>query len=176
MKKTVSVNIGFCSFVVDEDAYQLLKSYLDDISLRLNKEEVDEVVLDIESRIAEIFRENISYANQVVTIQLVRRTMAIIGRAEDFGQRRTGEDNSQQHAYSRRNEPQVQRLYRSRSERILGGVCGGVAEYLKLDVTLIRVIAFIFTIAGGIGLWAYIIMWIIVPNQPNQSNHYNTKG
>lgn len=58
------------------------------------------------------------------------------------------------------------KLYRSRSEKMLGGVCGGLSEYLDFDVTLIRVLWVVATLLGGSGLLAYLILWIIVPRQP----------
>ena len=58
---------------------------------------------------------------------------------------------------------EIKRLYRSRDERMLGGVCGGLAEYLHTDPTLIRVLFVLFALAGGPGIIAYLIMWIIVP-------------
>lgn len=60
----------------------------------------------------------------------------------------------------------AKRLYRSRDEKIIGGVAGGLAEYLQLDVTLIRVVWVLVTLLGGSGLLAYLIMWIIVPQEP----------
>lgn len=60
----------------------------------------------------------------------------------------------------------AKRLYRSRDEKIIGGVAGGLAEYLDIDVTLIRVLWVLVTLLGGSGLLAYVIMWIIVPMEP----------
>ncbi|UCD07946.1 MAG: PspC domain-containing protein [Candidatus Aenigmatarchaeota archaeon] len=60
----------------------------------------------------------------------------------------------------------VKRLYRSGRERILGGVCGGIAEYLEVDPVLIRLIWVIVALAWGTGIIAYIIAWIIIPRNP----------
>ncbi len=60
----------------------------------------------------------------------------------------------------------AKRLYRSRKTRILGGVSGGLSEYLDVDVTLIRVLWVLVTLLGGSGVLAYIILWIIVPEEP----------
>ncbi|MHC4752178.1 MAG: PspC domain-containing protein [Planctomycetota bacterium] len=67
----------------------------------------------------------------------------------------------------RRPSPKVHRLYRSGSDRIIGGVCGGIAEYLKSDPTIIRLLWVIGTLAWGAGLLAYIIAWIIIPRNPD---------
>jgi len=61
---------------------------------------------------------------------------------------------------------QVKRLYRSKTDRILGGVCGGIGEYFNTDPTLVRLLWVVFTLVWGAGLLAYIIAWIIVPEKP----------
>ncbi|HEX8928129.1 MAG TPA: PspC domain-containing protein [Actinomycetota bacterium] len=61
---------------------------------------------------------------------------------------------------------QTRKLYRSKTNRMLAGVCGGLAEYLNTDATLIRVLFVLLTVLGGAGPIIYLGMWIIVPNQP----------
>jgi phage shock protein C len=56
------------------------------------------------------------------------------------------------------------KLYRSRSQRMLGGVCGGLAEYFNVDATLIRVLFLVLAVFGGTGLVIYVVMWLIVPD------------
>ena len=58
------------------------------------------------------------------------------------------------------------KLYRSQKEKMVAGVCGGLGEYLDLDPTLIRIIWVVITLMGGAGLLAYLIMWIVVPLEP----------
>ncbi len=58
------------------------------------------------------------------------------------------------------------KLYRSRKDSILGGVCGGLAEYFNLDTSLMRIIWAIAMFAGGIGFLPYIIAWIVIPEEP----------
>lgn len=60
------------------------------------------------------------------------------------------------------------KLYRSRSQEILGGVCGGIAEYFDVDVTIVRLAWVFATFMGGISILLYIIAWIIVPENPYQ--------
>jgi len=59
------------------------------------------------------------------------------------------------------------KLYRSREQKMLGGVCGGIAEYFDVDVTLVRLIC-LLAIFSGFGLIPYIIAWIIIPENPYQ--------
>lgn len=58
------------------------------------------------------------------------------------------------------------RLYRSRTEKMVGGVCGGLAQYLNVDVTLVRALWVIVSLLAGTGLLAYIILWAIIPLEP----------
>lgn len=61
------------------------------------------------------------------------------------------------------------RLYRSRSERKIAGVCGGLAAYFRVDPFLIRLIFILFFLAGGAALLVYVIMWLLVPLEPPKS-------
>ncbi|HEY6686262.1 MAG TPA: PspC domain-containing protein [Propionibacteriaceae bacterium] len=56
------------------------------------------------------------------------------------------------------------KLYRSRNQRMLAGVCGGLAEYFNFDATLIRVLFLVLAVFGGSGLVIYVVMWLIVPD------------
>ena len=56
------------------------------------------------------------------------------------------------------------KLYRSRNQRMLGGVCGGLAEYFNVDTTLIRVLFLVLAVFGGTRLVIYVVMWLIVPD------------
>lgn len=65
----------------------------------------------------------------------------------------------------------MKRLYRSRGQKIIGGVCGGLGEYFDVDPVIIRIIWFIAFFLQGLGLLAYIIAWIIIPVEPKTLNH-----
>lgn len=60
----------------------------------------------------------------------------------------------------------MKKLYRSRDDRILAGVCGGIAEYFGIDSTIVRIITFLLIVPGGLSIWAYIALAIIIPNEP----------
>ena len=121
MKKTVNVNIGGAPFIVDEDAYGMLKKYLNEIEIRLDGVDDKETMQDIEIRIADIFNGAISAQSQVVDAALVKRAIAIIGSAREFGEpRRSLPDQEPGPGPDRQ-----RRLYRSRRRmrryhRVLG--------------------------------------------------------
>ena len=60
----------------------------------------------------------------------------------------------------------TRKLYRSKANRKLAGVCGGLAQYFNVDATLVRVLFVVLAVLGGSGLVLYLAMWIIVPNEP----------
>jgi phage shock protein PspC (stress-responsive transcriptional regulator) len=162
MKQTYSVNIGGRAYNIDADAYGLLDRYLGDISSRISEYD-SESMEDIETRIADIFDERITSEMQVVNIETVRRAMAIIGRPEMFGSQKRG--FSYQHDTASPNAPR--RLYRSSLNTVIGGVCGGIAEYFDIDPNVVRLIAVLLFFFGGLSLWVYIIMWIVLPKAPH---------
>ena len=67
------------------------------------------------------------------------------------------------------------RLYRSRGKRVLGGVAGGLGDYLNIDPVIIRILIVFLTLFSGVGILVYIIMWIVVPEEP-VDNGFETKS
>ena len=110
MKKTLNVNIGSVAFVIDEDAYYILRKYLDDVGERFEPVEAAETLNDLEMRIADIFSENLASPRQVVNADLVRKAIAILGRADEFGEPRRRPEGKQAQA-------DIKCLRRSRSNR-----------------------------------------------------------
>ena len=98
MKKTLNVNIGSVAFVIDEDAYYILRKYLDDVGERFEPVEAAETLNDLEMRIADIFSENLASPRQVVNADLVRKAIAILGRADEFGEPRRRPEGRQAQA------------------------------------------------------------------------------
>jgi len=68
------------------------------------------------------------------------------------------------------------KLYRSKKDCMIGGVCGGIAEYFDIDPVLVRIIAVLTIFANGIGIIAYIIAWIIIPQNPEQASEEKKEG
>ncbi len=167
MKKTVQVNIGGVAFIVDDDAYATLARYFDDIRSRLVDPDPDEVIADIEARVAEIFSERVNPARQVVDLGLVRQAMAIIGRADAFGERRYDFAQTPPPYTGANGRNSRKRLMRSSSNKVLAGVCGGIADYLDVDPLVVRILTLILVIAGGLSIWIYLILWLVLPLDNN---------
>lgn len=71
-------------------------------------------------------------------------------------------------------QEEIRKLYRSKQDKMIAGVCGGIAEYFKLDSVWIRLIMILLAILNGIGIIIYIIMWILLKENPNQSSSGKT--
>ena len=115
---------------------------------------------DIEARVAEIFREKVPSPMMVITYGVVRSTMNQIGHPEDFGAANrplnsTFANNNGEH-----------RLYRSRKDRSIAGVCAGVAKYFGLEASMVRIAAILCIFAAGATLWIYLILWAVLPYEP----------
>jgi phage shock protein PspC (stress-responsive transcriptional regulator) len=153
------VNIGGRAYNIDNDAYELLDKYLNDISSRLSDADIESME-DKEARVADILDQKISTPIQVVTIEMVRRAMAIIGRPDMFGGQKRG--------FSYQDPNQPKRLYRSATNKVFGGVCAGLAKYMNTDPTLLRVLAIVLLFLTFFSCaLAYIIMWIVIPIEPD---------
>ena len=162
MKKTLTVNLGGTVYHIDEDAYILLDNYLNNLRYHFRKDEgAEEIVRDIESRIAELFDEYIRTGLQVITVEQVEAVIARMGNPEDLN---TDDDEekkeTEQHAYS--NGP-ARRLFRNPDDRVLGGVLSGLSAYFGWDVTLIRIGALVLGCFVHGLILAYLIAWIIIP-------------
>lgn len=163
MKKTITVNIAAVAFSIDEDAYQMLHAYLEDISFRLKSQNEDsETMNDIETRIMEILKENGVSENQVINISNVKTVISIIGNPSVFGE---GYNKSENMRTEKNYEYSFieKKLMRDPDNKFIGGVCSGLGSYFNIDISLIRIIFVAFCFFGGLSFWIYIILWIIVP-------------
>lgn len=68
---------------------------------------------------------------------------------------------------------EIKRLYRSRTDKRIAGICGGIAEYFGVDSTLVRLLVALFVLVAGTGVLAYILAWLIIPQRPDYNNFGN---
>lgn len=168
MKETVNANIGSLAFTLDEDAYRKLKTYLDAVRRHLPADDND-TLGDIERRIAELLREKLSSPLRVVTLEEVDMAMRRMGSPADFGADRTAEgaaENAEPAGAGADAGSTRTRICRSRTNRSIAGICGGLAEYFRADPTLVRLLTLFLILFGGLSIWAYIICWIVIPEEP----------
>lgn len=164
MKQTANINIGSQAFTIDQDAYDTLRSYLADIRSRLPESDA-ETIGDIEARIAEIFREKIgSSGMRVITIETVREAMIQMGAPADFGEQCNSNGSTEQSEQT--TQVTARKLYRSRTNRSIAGICGGLAVFFDVDPTLIRLVTLLLIVFGGLSIWVYLILWFVIPEAP----------
>lgn len=164
MKETTNVNIGGQAFTTDNDAYRLLSDYLKDVRSRINCD-TDEVMADIEQGLASILREMLPSPVMVVTRSMTEEAIRRMGKPEEFGPRRSAYEQTAEDETT-----QIKRLYRPRTDRVFAGVCGGIAKYFGVDASIMRMLTLVLIIFGGLSLWVYIIMWLIIPEEPLKFN------
>ena len=145
MKKTLTVNLGGTVYHIDEDAYILLDNYLNNLRYHFRKDEgAEEIVRDIESRIAELFDEALRGGLQVITIKEVEEVIARMGKPEELNGEEDGNPSaSNSKTFDSESTETSRRLFRNPDDRILGGVVSGIAAYFGWDVTWTRIV-FIF--------------------------------
>ena len=169
MKETVNVNIGSQAFTLDEDAYRVLRNYLEDIRSRLPEYDT-ETMGDIESRNAEKNRENVSTPKRDNTHTTEPHPMNRMGSPADFGERRGSAPQEEQP------EPEPRKLFRSRTDRSIAGICGGLAEFFHVDTTVLRLITLFLILFGGLSIWDYIILWIVITEAPARKFSIHNKN
>jgi len=171
MKITVSINLGGYSFNIDEDAYTELKSYLKNLELHFAGEESSsEIISDIETRMAELFRTKITSYKQVINIEDVRQVISVLGTPEDIS------DTEGPSARDKFSSPGYHRMYRDTDHRIIGGVCSGMGAYWDIDPLIIRVIFVALVLAGGVGALVYLILYIVLPEARTTAQKIEMKG
>lgn len=188
MKKVININFQGRVIPIEETAFELLKQYIE--SLRryfANEEGRDEIINDIESRIAELFSERIKKGAICITDDDVNAVIANMGRPEDFeaeaassGTESNGGAQQQQSSQSQsssgnygnynagtQNRTGRGRLYRNADDKIIGGVASGLANYFGIDPVVMRIL---FVVLFAPLFWVYILLWVIIPSQSIETN------
>jgi len=177
MKKIININLSGRVIPIEDSAYESLQRYIE--SLRryfANEEGRDEIINDIESRIAELMNDKVKKGATAVTEADIEEIINSMGRVEDFEavdaaeNTSAGADAGSGGAYTNTTGTTGSskrfrgRLYRDRSDKMLGGVCAGIANYMNVDPAIIRLLFAIITFGGfGFGVFLYILAWIILP-------------
>ena len=164
MNKTVSINLGGLFFHIDEDAYQKLNRYFDAIRRSLSPDGRDEIMSDIEGRIAELLTEKLKNDKQVVSVTEVDQVIAVMGQPEDY--RIDEDDKSTGSTYKVPNFvfPRTKKFYRDGDKAIIGGVCAGLGHYFRIDPLWVRILFIISPfVTFGTSAFVYILLWILIP-------------
>lgn len=174
MNKTININIGGIFFHIDEKAYSKLSHYLDAVrsSLLDDAQGKEEILKDIEQRISELFSVKITKDRQVINEKDVEDVISVMGQPEDY----QFEDDTTIYKKSEPKKGVRKKLYRDGKDKILGGVASGLANYVGMDATWMRIILIILLFPGGLSIWTYLILWIIVPEAKTTTEELEMKG
>jgi phage shock protein PspC (stress-responsive transcriptional regulator) len=181
MNKTVTTNIGGFIFHIDDIAYEKLSQYLNTIKGYFKQSEGrDEIIGDIEARIAEMFREKTGNTKQVVTMKDVDEVIAVMGQPEAFaGEGDASGSYSESASSAAENETARKgrrRIFRDPDEKVLGGVCSGISSYFNIDPIILRGIFAISFFVFGSGFLLYLILWIIIPKAKTTADKLEMRG
>jgi phage shock protein PspC (stress-responsive transcriptional regulator) len=161
MKKTIKINLGGVVFHIDEDAYDLLRNYLDQLDARFNSTPGgSEILGDIETRMAELFQARITAEKEVLTLSDATEVIDIMGEPEEIDEEIPEEEPA---SYTRETRRRGRRMYRDPDNQVVGGVCSGLGAYLNIDPVFVRILFVVFTMAYGVGILIYFLFWVVVP-------------
>ncbi len=174
MKKTLIINIGNTIIHIEEDAYELLTAYLNEIKGYFTKNADDfEIVKDIENRIAEMFTERLQQdQKQVIEMEDVKAVVQQMGRVQDF--ETNEEENSGGSEEQFYHGPK--KLFRDPDMSVVAGVCAGLGHYLNIEARWIRLVFFLLIFVMGTGILAYILLWIAMPKADTRSEKMEMRG
>ncbi len=171
MNKVININFQGRILPIEEQAYEILKQYIASLQVYFaNEEGRDEIINDIECRVAELCEDKLKKGEVCINEATINLIIESIGRPADFeaqdGFEQSTRNNNTQNA--ERNQQQQawefttqKRLYRDEQNKVLGGVCSGIANYFNIDPLVVRIL-WIFLV--GVNILGYLILWIAVPS------------
>jgi phage shock protein PspC (stress-responsive transcriptional regulator) len=186
MKKVININFQGQVLPIEETAYEMLQNYVASLRTYFAQEEGrEEIINDIESRIAELFGEALKKGAACITDAEVTRIMNSMGRPEDFAAADEGAATAAGNTADRQQSSNAgsssgsagafppfehKRLYRDEQDKIIGGVASGLANYMNIDPSIVRIIFALLAIFGGSGILVYIVFWIVLPSRSLVTN------
>lgn len=162
------INLGGRVIPIEEKAAIALEAYFASLKKMFEKEEGwQDIMEDIESRFSEHFQEKLDAGNSCIQSKHVHEIMGIMGMPEDFA-----DVDDEQHLKNEESSHREKRFYRNANDKILGGVCSGLANYFSIDPVIIRIVFALTVIGGlGIGILLYVLLWIFLPLESGNETH-----
>lgn len=176
MNKTVNINLAGTFFHIDENAYQKLQRYLEAIKRSFTDSQGrNEIIADIETRIAELFNERVENDKQVVSVKEVEEVITIMGQPEDYMVDEEIFEDEPKKYYST-SSTKTKKLYRDTENAYIGGVSSGLSHYFGIDALWIRLIWVLLFFGAGTGVFVYILLWILMPAAETTSEKLAMSG
>lgn len=181
MNKTFNINLGGYPFSIDEDAYEYIQNYLDTIRRHFSASEgCDEILYDIEARMAELFQEHLK-GRAIISMKEIDEVIMIMGKPEDFGAEpmsETGQASGNRYNKGAGRIKTGKRLFRDPDDKKLGGVCSGIAAYFGIEDPLWLRIFFVLAalFSGGFIFVLYMVLWFMVPEATTSGDKLAMRG
>jgi phage shock protein PspC (stress-responsive transcriptional regulator) len=183
MQRIVQINIAGRLVPIEEDAYLVLKEYLNSLERQFTGDDGKEIIEDIENRIAELFAIRLQYGTPAIDRADAQKVIDTLGAAGDLhdGPKASGTQSSGQQTSSGSgpkpfNTPPYpyshDRLLRDPYDKVFGGVCSGVAHYFDIDPIIIRLLMMLFLFTG-FGIVVYFVAWAVIPPANSREQLYN---
>lgn len=187
MNKTISINIAGFVFNIEEKAYEKLNQYLALIKKNFQHEEdCEEIMDDIEARIAELLHEKITDRKEAILENDVEAVIEVMGKPEDYVSDEPNPNYSSNDKAEYVEAEEVKsgsrpasgrrRLYRDEQNGSVGGVCSGLGWFFGIDPVLVRIAFVLLVILGGSGILLYIILWIVIPEAKTTAEILEMQG
>ena len=179
MKKTVNINLAGTFFHIDEDAFAKLSRYLEAVKKSISDPVGgDEIIQDIEARIAELFSEKLEISTQVISTRELDAIIKIMGQPEDYIMDEDATQTNSATGNQTRGETTINKqLFRDSDNKFIAGVCSGLGHYLGLEVIWVRLFwIFLSFVTTGFGVIAYLLFWILVPGAETTSEKLKMTG
>lgn len=179
MNKTININLGGYAFTIDEDAFDTANNYLNTLSRHFGSGEgAAEIMQDIEARMGELVNRNKGTRGIVNKVDILE-AISVLGTPEelkdiDFSETGTSEKKSSSRSFQIKTG---KRLYRDPDDKVVGGVCSGLASYFGIqDAVWVRVGFVLLALAGGASFVIYVLLWAIVPIAKTVSDRLEMMG
>ena len=192
MQRILQINIAGRAIPIEEDAYYSLKDYIAALQRHFTGDDGREIIEDIENRIAELFLMRLKAGTPAIELSDVKKVKETLGEPGDLGSaggqswntnNSTNTNNNRSHSTAHQGShnhkhnsghqrPHYDRLMRDPFDKIIGGVCSGVAHYFDVDPVIVRLVMALLFFTFGVGLVAYIIAWAVMPAATSRDQIY----
>jgi len=179
MNKTININLGGYAFTIDEDAFETANHYLNTLTRHFGGGEgAAEIMQDIETRMGELVNRNKGTRTIVNKVDILE-AISVLGTPEelrdiDFAESTTNEKKKDTSSFQIKTG---KRLYRDGDDKVIGGVCSGLASYFGIqDAVWVRVAFVLLGLAGGASFIIYAVLWAIVPVAKTVSERLEMMG
>lgn len=180
MEKIIQINYQNRNISIEENAYTEFQQYEEELKNYFSKEESgDEIMTDLKNRMAEILEEKLNAGSAAITLEDIQQLKANIGNPSDFDQDEHTSTSSTNEESTKQAPFEKKRLFRNKfkNERVIAGVCSGLAHYFSIDPIAVRIIFVLVTLFNmasffsfNLGILTYIILWVVLPQEYAKNN------